>query len=620
MDILVLFGEIAYISSGTMLQGIMEGAQRDGNNVYLFTCEGFLFHDLPAYSRGEYEIFKLPDLNRYSGIIVNYNSIRNEEICRYLRGAIKASGVPCVSFEETTENSCRIDFSESSAFAEMIEHLITEHGCTDIHYISGPTDNEHSARRLKVYKEVLSKHGLISENVHYGDFDYASGKRVIQHYMETNRKLPQAFVAANDFMAIGALKELEINGYTCPEDIAIVGFDNSDVGQKMIPRLTSVDAGTFEAGAQAYDTLIKMINREPAEKQILIKGRCIVGQSCGCCVEAAKRPGSAEYINTSIDAVESLDIIKALSIHLASVGDIGEFETRISPIISRMEIDAFYYCQCGSRESYYQELENMAKGQGDENINTTYRDTMWCPVAYEMGNWSSYPAFSTNELLPPDSKRRKGSCYIVMPVHRDLECIGYCVIANVNNEFSGRVLQHLVLAIDRALGNIRNTDINKTMMARINAKWKYDELTKLNNRSGMYHKIPELIDRCQALNKGISVYFFDLDGLKKMNDSRGHNAGDKYICEMANNLLQQVRESDIAVRYGGDEFLLITMADSESECIDREKLLERNINNRVSASIGVAFGYVKTEDDFKKLIEIADKRMYENKILRKAER
>lgn len=620
MDILVLFGEIAYISSRAALQGIVEGARADGNNIFLFTCEGFLFHDLPKYSKGEYEIFRLPDLNNYSGVIVNYNSIRNEETREYLRHAIAQSGIPCVSFEEADEHSCRIDFTEEKAMEAMLEHLIVDHGYTDIHYISGPMGNEHSHRRLRVYEETLRKHGLevSADNIHYGDFNFGSGKRIVAHYIDTRRQIPQVFVAANDYMAIGAMEELELNGYHCPEDVAVVGIDNSEVGQKMSPRLTTVDVGVTEAGYRAYSVLMEMIEGHQVSKEILVEGKPIIGRSCGCTVFQCDHTETTEYVELNIQTAESLDLIKALSIHLADVKNLVEFEKQVTPLISRMAVDNFYYCQCGSRESYYQELEAIAKGEQEER--TTYGDTVWCPIAYEKGAWSSYPAYDTKMLLPPNCKKDDGNYYIVMPVHRDGECLGYCVIANLNNDLSGRVLQHLVLALDKALGGIRNHDIHKTMLAHINKKWQYDELTSLYNRSGLYHRFPEFLKLCKKRKKGVAVYFFDLDGLKCVNDSKGHKEGDDYICEMAKVLSENAVDQDIAVRFGGDEFLFVTIADSEEDSLKKGELLAAAVNEVVSSSVGSAYGKIENNNQLNLLIEQADKSMYADKTLRKAGR
>lgn len=158
------------------------------------------------------------------------------------------------------------------------------------------------------------------------------------------------------------------------------------------------------------------------------------------------------------------------------------------------------------------------------------------------------------DLLPPGSLgKREGDYYIIMPVHQDENCIGYCVIGNYKNLEDGKFLQHLVLNIDYAIGNIQKKDIMHTMLARINQKWMYDELTGICNRSGLWKQADEFVVRAKKQNKVLAVLFFDLDGLKTVNDVNGHEAGDRYIRSMADILRICRKEADILVRYGGDE-------------------------------------------------------------------
>ena len=60
MDIAVIIGEIAFISRSKIMDGIVDAAKKNGDNVILFTSEGFIFHHLKDYSEGEYNVFTLP--------------------------------------------------------------------------------------------------------------------------------------------------------------------------------------------------------------------------------------------------------------------------------------------------------------------------------------------------------------------------------------------------------------------------------------------------------------------------------------------------------------------------------------------------------------------------------
>ena len=79
MDIAVIIGEIAFISRSKIMDGIVDAAKKNGDNVILFTSEGFIFHHLKDYSEGEYNVFTLPALENYDGVIIDLDSIQNDK-------------------------------------------------------------------------------------------------------------------------------------------------------------------------------------------------------------------------------------------------------------------------------------------------------------------------------------------------------------------------------------------------------------------------------------------------------------------------------------------------------------------------------------------------------------
>lgn len=618
MNITVLFGEVAYISRSRIIDGILESARKDHANVILFTCEGFLFHDLEKYIAGEYTIFNLPAFENYDGVIVDLDSIQNEKIREYLFDNINKSNIPCVSFNQSIAIANQINFDNARGFKELIAHLISDHNVKTIHYISGPLGNRDAIQRLNLLKQTLNENGLsISDDMIYeGDFNFGSGKELAKLYTSTGRKLPDAFVAANDFMAIGLMEELKLAGIRVPDDVIVTGYDNSEIAENTEPRLTTVDRGEFESGVTAYKKLISNINDTEENSLTTIYGRPVIGRSCGCnaCSNELSNAVSNAFVNLKINMDQSLDLIKGLSIELSDIDSLDAFVLSLEKYIEKMGMDYFYFCQCGSRESYYAELESMASGKKIRRNMTTYQDTVWCPIAYENGEWNSYPKFSSRLLFPPNAKNRKQDAYyIVMPVHQGDVCIGYSIIGNFHNHMSGRALQHLVLGIDHALGNIRKHDIMTTMLAKINEKWQYDELTKLYNRSGMLYNVGDLIDSANKESMGICVIFFDLDGLKAINDTKGHEAGDLYICSMADVLRNNCEEGDIITRYGGDEYILISKQKSWETSISKLEYISSKIVEPLSASAGCAFERITSLEDLKFLVEEADKQMYEYK-------
>ena len=150
----------------------------------------------------------------------------------------------------------------------------------------------------------------------------------------------------------------------------------------------------------------------------------------------------------------------------------------------------------------------------------------------------------------------------------------------------------------------------------------YDPLTKLSSRSNFNNQLRDLITRSQRRSEKFAVLYLDLDEFKNINDSFGHDAGDKLLIEIADRLRKLLRESDIASRLGGDEFCLLinNIDDNLSAASVAERCLEilsrpitiagREITSH--ASIGIAI-YPDDGEDSVALIKAADTAMYEAK-------
>ncbi len=623
MNIAVLIGEIAFVSENKFIEGLLEAAKMNEANLVLYTCEGVLYEELSEYIAGEYNIFSLINLSEYDGIIVDLDSIRNYSTAELVRNKIMESGIPCVSFNEEIGDSNVISFDNQSGFRVLLEHLIKEHQLTDIVYLDGQKGNRDAIERKELFLEIARENHLldIENNIYEGKFDYESGSRLIREFVAEKRPWPQAFVAANDNMAIGIISELKRLGVRVPEQVMVTGYDNTETAEFIIPRLTTVDKAEFEAGLLSFELLMQKIKDSACLKNYTVNSKAIIAESCGCKLRHKHDLYNDQSVEMRLNMESSLDLLKGIQIELTNVDNMDGFEQVMKKYIARMGMEFFYFCQGGSRASYYGDLERLASGKDIGRNESEFQETSWCPIAYEDGEWTSYGSFPTKKLFPTNSKyKKKESFYIVMPVHQGKNCIGYSIIGNYKYNLSARVLQHLILSIDNAIGNIWYKDIMNTMLAKINRMWQYDELTGLYNRSGMRVKAEALIAEAKQKDEGIAVIFFDLDGLKIINDTQGHDAGDAYIKFMAEQLLETKQESDVVVRYGGDEYIVLSVQKDNASSTTRMHNYLENIREPIKTSVGVYFEKVSKVDDLRELIENADSIMYENKKKRKAQK
>jgi diguanylate cyclase (GGDEF)-like protein/PAS domain S-box-containing protein len=150
---------------------------------------------------------------------------------------------------------------------------------------------------------------------------------------------------------------------------------------------------------------------------------------------------------------------------------------------------------------------------------------------------------------------------------------------------------------------------------------RYDKLTGLPNRTMFYDHLARALPRAERGGQSLALLFLDLDGFKAVNDTHGHQAGDKLLQRVAERLSGCVRAGDLVSRLGGDEFTII-MENCQAEHLAgiAAKIvlaLEQTIDIddhpvQISASIGVVT-YPECATDVETLVRLADTAMYEAK-------
>ncbi len=150
----------------------------------------------------------------------------------------------------------------------------------------------------------------------------------------------------------------------------------------------------------------------------------------------------------------------------------------------------------------------------------------------------------------------------------------------------------------------------------------HDPLTGLGNRNSFNHLLPKLMSHAERTENEIALLFLDLDHFKNVNDTLGHDVGDKLLIKVSQRLLDAVRKSDHVIRLGGDEFTLVmegkltatrvAMVAQRVIATLSEPYVVENYHINIGVSIGVAF-YPSCADTAEELIKCADVAMYNAK-------
>jgi diguanylate cyclase (GGDEF)-like protein len=150
----------------------------------------------------------------------------------------------------------------------------------------------------------------------------------------------------------------------------------------------------------------------------------------------------------------------------------------------------------------------------------------------------------------------------------------------------------------------------------------HDPLTGLANRRLLYEHMKQELARAHRDKTKLAVVFVDLDDFKNVNDTLGHNAGDRLLMEVSSRIVSCTREGDIVARLGGDEFVMVLPMQPERDNVIAvvDRVIENvarpaRLGNRkivVSCSVGVAV-YPDDGKDYSTLLSSADAAMYQSK-------
>lgn len=634
MKIAVLLGGIGFDSQQKTINGILDKALADNSDVYIFTCEGWQYRKRSGYEEGEYNIYSLPDFTQYDGVIINADTIHDLDTIQDFVEQIKFSGTPCVSISTYYPEFMYIEMENVSGMKAVLEHVIEQHSARNIYYISGPEDNNDAKERLDAYKQVLMAHhlGWDKEHIYYGDYQFESGKQAVYRFLREARTIPDAIAAANDEMAIGAMLALKELGYRVPEDIIVTGYDNSKLSGLSAPRLTTVQRGEYAAGVEAYEKIKKTMQGEEVARCTSIHGEPIYGGSCGCTCEKeiAESVLQEKYIVNQVDTHWNLEMLKSSAADFTGVTDYNNLMQNLEKFMRVIDLDYFYLCMCGSIDEYYEEMNWLAEGNERHRDESRYSDEITIPFAYERGAVNHYGKFDRKLLLHPDCHlSQKGGFYVVMPLHFQSYCFGYCITGNFRPAIESRFYHSFILNLDNAMETLRKQDMVKAVLARLNRKWIYDELTGVYNRAGFSKMSEELIKTAREKKESVGAIFADLDNLKKVNDTYGHEKGDVLIKSLASVMEQTMHSHEIICRYGGDEFVILFKNYAEKDIMDDIARIQTAIDNYnmlqnrpydLSASLGYCLENDPEAIDLDAIIKEADCRMYENKRRKKEQR
>lgn len=585
------------------------------------------------------ELLKADDIDGYiilSGTFGNYIKRSIQEI------NVNNKPVVSLSMNLGLKNSSCIIARPDESYEAVINHLKNKHGCSRIAYISGRNvDTEEADLRYEAFFKAMKVNNLaVDESIIFdGNFTQQIVKKLFEEkYKKASDIDFDALFCANDEMGVAAISYLKKIGVKIPEQVKVVGFDNNILTRVSKPSLSSIDQQMRLQGDRAAQTIYDMVHGKSVKEENIIELKPVYRQSCGCvsCKESTvvgiSENGDMEVqedeigllqryndfnndnnrISYLFDCVHAKTTLQLYAENLPEIKNHAGFQS-ISIVLFENPVTTYFGEKLNLPETAQLSLEIDENDEIYQNIDNKTFDLR-------------------RRVLPEEMDGRKGT-YVIYPVVSCEDFYGYLYCKINSNKFNFydvclKLISHTLL---RALAYTEtvahNVDLvidNRTLEEQnigLHNESRIDELTQVLNRRGFMEAGQKLIKN--SLSKGVNglVFFGDLDGLKSINDTYGHEYGDIAIKTEAEILKNTFRETDVVGRLSGDEFAIVAPAFTEDDVEeiqaainDYTKKIAEEREFKFPLSISIGFIEFNGESSvLKDLLAQADKALYKEK-------
>ncbi|MCR4897034.1 MAG: GGDEF domain-containing protein [Lachnospiraceae bacterium] len=637
IGLFVSFPEIVHVRRVT--DGIRRRCAEYGYDLCVFASSVHVSSPMEDFVAGETNIYELANLAELDGAILDFATLNdgadNRSLNRLLERIRAYPDLPVCSLEAAMEGTTFIENNNEEPLRELCRHVIEVHGKKKLCLLTGHKGNTVAEKRLSIFLDEIEKHGISvpPEHIFYGDFWYTSGDRLAEDIADGRVERPEAVLCASDCMALGLIDKLVKRGIKVPEDIIVIGFDGSDEGTINFIPLSSYDPNDVDMGMRAVDHIRSVIEPDAPilPKTVKAGGHFHPGASCGCQSDPyyiLKQVRTLLHSSTYNYADENSDLrvsVGALmeSYYLERFTASRTVEECLRNIFGSANIlipySALYLCLS---ENWLDMQDERTEGYPEHMLLYSKPSTL--EEEYICGA-EGRSTFDTARMLPRlDEERDRPSVFFFSPLHFNGKILGYSVLEKEITESHtlNVVNRNWLRFINNALEMSRTKHRLETLSVR-------DEMTGAYNRRGMYLRFKEMYEEA-APGDALYVSVVDMDGLKYINDTYGHNEGDLGIRTVCSALQETARKNEIVVRSGGDEFFLIGIGKYEKGDEVKRSQEYTGIIEKRSAELGkpynisASIGCVVYEDlhaiSLDNALSEADERMYHYKFRQRRHR
>ena len=587
---------------------------RDDLQLVIFSAFGHYYakHDPEA---GSFEVFTLCDLGEYDGFLIQGNrtwppSLRQEYVDK-----IRAQGKPVISINYELEGASYVGTDNYEAMRGLVRQVIEDRHLTRTLFVNGLATSSEAQDRARAYRDVCTELGVPDARFVQANWQIEEGEATARQLLQHIDDLPEVVFCCNDDLAVGLQEALQAAGVKVPDDVMVTGFDNREISLRTSPRITTIDRDYFTIGQTAIRTLEQVMAGEELPQRVFSPVRYILAGSCG--YPTAYETDIISDIYTLDNSLKQFyEVLKQFQSQVLSADSLETILSDCEQFAAFINCPNVYLCV---NDKYLRlDADRSALSYGPVSHLMAKRGstiTRPCDMKH------IYTTFLSNRLLPPEVPMDK-PVYTVLPLRHNETCIGALVTEGVSPIMQHGFLTFFLTLLSVSIESVQKKKQLQAANSRLDNLYVHDELTGLFNRFGLDRFGGIAYEHLLRDFKVAYFIFVDIDNMKLINDVCGHDMGDCAIRDTADIIRRAMRgENAFAMRYGGDEFLLICRRDLIPKLQGELALLKSSSQYPYDLSLSMGSYMVEADDHYAMMdaIKLADARMYEIKRARKAE-
>lgn len=261
--ILVMVSDISNPFCAEVVKGIEEEAEKNGYRILLCNSGSDI-----ERSRSSLQLLsgKIVD-----GIITMDAFSKLPELSQLIADT---PWVQCAEYADAGEISC-VGINDIEASQEVVGYL-ADNGRRRIALINHDLSYKYARLRQQGYLQQLAEYDLTWQGITYAsELSFSAGKQAMMHLLAAD-EIPDAVFAVSDTLAAGAIAAIQASGFTVPGDIAVAGFDGTELAEMISPPLTTLAQPSRDIGRKAFGLVQQKIDQpEAATERVIMQGHLI---------------------------------------------------------------------------------------------------------------------------------------------------------------------------------------------------------------------------------------------------------------------------------------------------------------------------------------------------------